>query len=437
MRSPLSSLPLPFLPLLLLAVLSLFLPPVQAGDPPMHLSVERFTVLVNGSAFFVQGVCYNPASLGTAPAWTPPWGDYLQPQYADVWERDFPVMKAMGVNTVRVWQWNNDVDHGSFLDSAFRHGLKVIVTFYVGSGQFPVQLDWQRQQLLGTFRWQVQRYLHHPALLAWSFGAEMNAPWNNFLPAFSNAFGCGWSGATAPTGCFGDPLTSPDSGCHQSVACVYQHLLEFINTAAIYAKDVMGGKPSHLILGGLADVDVVTSRLGLYERFAPQVDGWAMQVYRGRDFGHGDDDFLKLYAHSSKKPLIVSEYGVDAYNDPCGDADSSPCFNFAHEPPAGYGEDQETQAEWVRPQPPRTHAYMQCAARVARGGCTAQRHRVMTSNNSQTMTDLPIFGNDERILPFSESIVVHSPPPHRCRSSTHLCPSLSMCASWPPCSWWV
>ena len=202
-------------------------------------------------------------------------------------------------------------------------------------------------QLLGTFKWQVSRYLHHPALLAWSFGAEINAPWNNFLPAFSNAFGCGWNGATAPAGCFGDPLTSKDSGCHQSIACVYQHLFEFINTAAIYAKDAMGGQPSHLILGGLADVDVVTSRLALYEHFAPQVDGWAMQVYRGRDFGTGNNDFLALYQEKSRKPLIVSEYGVDAYNDPCGDAEHSPCYNFAHEPPAGYGEDEETQAEWV------------------------------------------------------------------------------------------
>ena len=206
-------------------------------------------------------------------------------------------------------------------------------------------------QLLGTFKWQVQRYLHHPALLAWSFGAELNAPWNNMLPAFSNAFGCGWNGATAPAGCFGDPLTSEYSGCHASIACTYQHLLEFINTAAIYAKDAMGGQPSHLILGGLADVDVVTSRLALYEHFAPQVDGWAMQVYRGRDFGTGRDDLLALYEEKSRKPLIVSEYGVDAYNDPCGDAESSPCDNFAHEPPAGYGEDETTQAEWVS----RTH----------------------------------------------------------------------------------
>ena len=304
---------------------------------------------MNGSAFFVQGVCYNPSQLGTAPAWTPPWGDYLRPEFRDLWERDFPLMKEMGINTIRVWQWDNAQDHGYFLDTAHDYGLKVIVTFYTGnSGQFPVQLDWQRQQILGTFRWQVERYAHHPALLAWSFGAELNAPWNNYLQAFSNAFGCGWSGATAPTGCFGDPLTAKESGCHQSIACVYQHLFEFVNTAALYAKQALGGKPSHLILAGLADLDVMTSRLGMYEHFAPDVDGWAVQVYRGRDFGHGKDDLLEQYEKRSRKPLLVSEYGVDAYNDPCGAQDNSPCFNFAHDPPHGYGEDEDMQAEWVR-----------------------------------------------------------------------------------------
>ena len=312
-------------------------------------SFDSSQIYLNGSAFFVQGVCYNPASLGSAPAWTPPWGDYLRPEFRDVWERDFPLIKEMGVNTIRVWQWDNNQDHGYFLDTAFDYGLKVIVTFYIGnSGQFPVQLDWQRQQTLGAFRWQVSRYLHHPALLAWSFGAEINAPWNNYLQAFSNAFGCGWSGATAPTGCFGDPLTAKESGCHQSIACVYQHMFEFVNTAAIYAKQAMGGKPSHLILAGLADVDVMTNRLGMYEHFAPDVDGWAVQVYRGRDFGQDKDDLLAQYEKRSKKPLVVSEYGVDAYNDPCGTEEASPCFNFAHEPPSGFGEDEDMQAEWVR-----------------------------------------------------------------------------------------
>ena len=67
----------------------------------------------------------------------------------------------------------------------------------------------------------------------------------------------------------------------------------------------------------------------MYEHFAPDVDGWAVQVYRGRDFGLGKDDLLAQYEKRSKKPLIVSEYGVDAYNDPCGTEESSPCFKFA------------------------------------------------------------------------------------------------------------
>ena len=39
-----------------------------------------------------------------------------------------------------------------------------------------------------------------------------------------------------------------------------------------------------------------------------------MQLYRGKTFG----DYFQSYSTSSAKPLLVSEYGVDAYNDACG-----------------------------------------------------------------------------------------------------------------------
>lgn len=313
----------------------------STNEPPLNITIERYTINLHGKPFYVKGVAYNPAMLGTAPAWTPPWGDYLQPQHADIWQRDFPVIKSMGANTLRVWQWNNEVDHGAFLDAARRAGLYVIVTFYTGNSyQFPVQQDWQRANMLGTFKWQVQRYVNHPALLGWSFGGELNAPWNNYLQAFSNAFGCGWSPA-----CLNDPAR--DNNCEGPVTCVYSNVFGFMQAAARFAKDAMGGKPSHLIIGGLADVDRVTDRIAAFEHIAPDVDAWGLQIYRGKDFGEDENDFIANYAESSVKPLIVTEFGVDAYSDPCGDQTTSPCYNFAHNPPSGYGEDEPTQAEWL------------------------------------------------------------------------------------------
>ncbi len=62
---------------------------------------------------------------------------------------------------------------------------------------------------------------------------------------------------------------------------------------------------------------------------APHIDAWGVQIYRGRDFGSGREDFLSNYESATPfnargekvgipRPIIVVEYGIDAYNDPCG-----------------------------------------------------------------------------------------------------------------------
>jgi hypothetical protein len=98
--------------------------------------------------FFIKGVIYSPSPIGSHPSWTWPYGDFFIPQYANLWSRDFPLLKALGANTIRIIGWNNELDHGYFLDQAHRAGLKVIVTFAMGNAwQNPVHEEWQRQQV--------------------------------------------------------------------------------------------------------------------------------------------------------------------------------------------------------------------------------------------------------------------------------------------------
>jgi len=52
----------------------------------------------------------------------------------------------------------------------------------------------------------------------------------------------------------------------------------------------------------------------LFEYLLPDMAGWAMQLYRGRSFG----GYFGNFQAESSKPLIVTEFGIDAYNDPCG-----------------------------------------------------------------------------------------------------------------------
>jgi hypothetical protein len=100
------------------------------------------------SQFFIKGVMYSPSPIGSHPGWTWPHGDFFIPQYKNLWARDFPLLQALGANTLRIANWNNDLDHGYFLDQAHRAGLKVIVTFNMGNvGQSPVHEEWQMQQV--------------------------------------------------------------------------------------------------------------------------------------------------------------------------------------------------------------------------------------------------------------------------------------------------
>lgn len=98
----------------------------------------------------MKGVMYSPSPMGSHPVWTWPHGDFFLPQYSDLWARDFPILRALGANTIRVSGWNNELDHGYFLDQAHQSHLKVIVTFHMGNvWENPVASEWQRQGVRG------------------------------------------------------------------------------------------------------------------------------------------------------------------------------------------------------------------------------------------------------------------------------------------------
>ncbi len=304
----------------------------------LSFSLDRYRVSLNGRPHFLKGVVYSPSPAGSSPLWTSPQGDFFLPQFSDLWQRDFPLIKSMGANCIRISGWTNDGDHSNFLNFAHSQGLGVLISFSFDAAQFPIVAEWQRQNLLGTFKWQISKYLNHPAVIGWSFGSEVNGNWRGILKNLNEAFQCGWSDP-----CFG----AKADWCAAAEECVYQRLFELLNTAAVYGKQLMGSSRPHLILSSFADVDFLPSRIEKFEKFAPDIDAWGIQIYRGKNFGSGDADFLAEYSKVSQKPLIVTEFGVDAYNDPCGNSETSPCYNTHENELPGYGEDQEQQAEWI------------------------------------------------------------------------------------------
>ena len=94
----------------------------------------------------------------------------------------------------------------------------------------------------------------------------------------------------------------------------------------------------------MADIDRITdknkkqeiAKLQLYGHYAPDLAAWGFQLYRGNSFSN----YFKYFAANTKgfpKPLIVTEYGTDAYNDPCGwpETKETVCFNMPGDPKGG------------------------------------------------------------------------------------------------------
>jgi hypothetical protein len=78
-----------------------------------------------------------------------------------------------------------------------------------------------------------------------------------------------------------------------------------------------------------------------FESLAPSISCWGAQLYRGRSFG----GFLGEFEWRSTKALIVTEYGVDSYDDSaCVQSWDDVCAAEVNPSQQALGE--QMQAEW-------------------------------------------------------------------------------------------
>lgn len=242
---------------------------------PTAVTISGRQLLVEGVPFTVKGVGYAPTPIGESPD-DPPYGDYFTQEYRAIWERDLPLLREMGANTIRIWGWKHDADHSAFLDAAYNDGdqpIYVICGYWIDK----TARIWDpavRQILVAEFVEMVQMHKDHPAVLMWAIGNELNASW-----MFGN------------------------------VDALYT-LIEEMAQAAHQAE----GANYHPVTVPLADENLVAT---LAERGpqVPTLDVWSVQVYRGDSFGTLFTDYKAV----SAKPLVITEFGIDAYDDRFGD----------------------------------------------------------------------------------------------------------------------
>jgi len=345
------------------------------------LDSDSGSLIVNGKPFEVRGLAYSPVPVGESVLFAPS-GDYFTPDYVYLWARDLPAIAAAGFNTLRIYGWNNaaGVDHTLFLDACMQHGLFVILTHFVAplTGGAVLSAEVQNQTTADFLR-SIQAIGDHPALLLWSFGNELNGQWNGFKDAADKvAPSCNWGSQYCE-----NQQVAPGRPCFVAQDCMYERLFGFFNA-------VLGAAKAHTtrpLTSTFADVDRMIGdsptmdRIARFDHLLPNMDLYAFQLYRGgtsattqtcpqqcafplkncvgsmltgmrlfrcvflcvhvrTSFGN----YFSLYSAVTQKPLLVGEYGVDAYNDPCGWTQFydvwQPCFNYPDMPNALGGVDE-------------------------------------------------------------------------------------------------
>lgn len=269
------------------------------------------TLFVNGSSFTVRGVIYSPVPIGDDPELFSPYGDYFTEEYKEIYERDLPLIRQMGANTVRLLYWDPSKDHTGFLDKAYENGLYVILTFPLGPDSYPAlfndfgTVDPQTQsEVLDSFGRVVAANRYHPAILIWSIGDELNS-----RRMYGNS--------RYEKGQNKENLVITGSG-----------LRSLLDSLAQTARNQAGGNQHPVTASFLYDDASVNFVLNNYPSTV-SLDVWSFSSYGSSAFDPSSNSnlFNAYRAKNTGKPLLVLGYGVDSYNNTL------------------YAEDQGTQAD--------------------------------------------------------------------------------------------
>ncbi len=240
-------------------------------------------LVVHGAPFIITGVGYQPTPIGLDVS-----TDFLYQDEA-IYNRDLPILRNMGCNTIRTWK---KVNNAAFLDASYGSGEDPI---YVIMG-FPISplADLSdaavRDNIKNEFRLYVENYKDHPAVLLWALGNEENIFYK------------------------GD------------IADWYSLANELAEIA--YSIEGSGYHPVAVVNGSLENIgDAGRNASDDNLNF---VDIWGVNNYRG----YSNRSFFRTYDTLSAKSLWISEYGADSWHT-----------NNAAIPADGY-EDQEEQGKY-------------------------------------------------------------------------------------------
>jgi len=291
--------------------------------------VDQLRLYVDGEEYFIKGMCYNPAPLGQecmnadqtggggycstketaygeyksacydsdyfdgssdAPGRVPAGpsdGGWFQP----VWERDFPYMQAMGVNTIRIYNANPTTrqatvdypnlfqypygkDHIQFLDLAVSYNFKVIFPLL---GDYSLLESLSAEQYDTYLQYQIDEVGNHTAIIMWTLGNEL--PLSSSNPDLTDYL-------------------------NQRIAFARNYTLQRWNRKLPITSAVVDDPSSYNYLVTALDVDVFTPNAGY--RGPTFTDLWSGDIYT---YG------MYNLSCSTGKPIFIGEIGWRSENN--------------------------------------------------------------------------------------------------------------------------
>ena len=303
----------------------LFTAAAASNAPAAVVTADRFQLKLNGQPFVIKGMNYSPVPIGTAPGFVP-YGDYFIPYYTNVWKPDVDNMRAAGINVIKLYAGNPDLNAGApgtagnwraFLDYCYNGGNKPIyvVMFSYTQGGVIAQGGTGFNDYIRQYDELVKSTVKHPAVFGYLVGNEIfggvtqnSQFWTNFGRLIDAAQGAGLSQGQNP----------------------------FLMTAI---NDEFTPQTSWPAI-----------KFGEQSGKLRNLDSWCINIYRGPEFGGtGNSVFTQYLALMNsfqaplRKPLVLGEWGTPHTTRPSqiyGQSSTQPVTNLDAVPQSQMGQGQ-------------------------------------------------------------------------------------------------
>jgi len=244
--------------------------PIGEYEPTL-VEIDGREILVDGDVFTVKGVAGEFTPIGE---YGPGYDWSLNPEDYSI---DIPLIRDLGANTIRTY--DERPTQKEALDAFYEQGIFVIMGFTVEALYGGEIVDFEnqtvRENIRRCFLDMVSHWKDHPAILMWCIGNEVNSI-----------------------------LESHDVDPN--------HWYSLVDECA-EASHELEGEAFHPVTTANADQgewDIGDPDMNADDDSVQHLDLWSLQLYRGESFGDTFFDYGELTA----KPLLMTEFGCDAYD---------------------------------------------------------------------------------------------------------------------------